>query len=45
MRGCVEGGRYGRLLARWEGAEMKDKNQANEQRRMRLAGLRKVDRL
>jgi len=42
MRGCVEGGRCSGFLARWEGAEMRDENQANEQRRMRLAGSSKV---
>ena len=41
---CVKGGVCSGLLARRESAEMRDENQANEQRRLDLAGASKVDR-
>ena len=45
MCGCVQGGPSSGLLASWKIAEMRDENGANRQRRRRLAGCGKVDRV
>ena len=45
MRDCVQGGPCSGLLARRESAEMRDENQANEQRRLRPVGASEVDRV
>ena len=45
MREYLQGGACDETMAERRSAEMKDENQANEQRRIGLASLSKVDRV